>query len=97
LSFYKNFTPSWLTESFLGEGARVQLRIELFNAFNTAQFRGDAIGTTFYTGQVVCGNAPCSPTNNTITGILGNLDPNFGISGSTRGGREIQYAIKLVF
>lgn len=96
-SFYKNFTPSWLKSSFLGESARVQLRIEFFNAFNTPQFRGDTVGTNYYTGQVVCGTAACSPTNNVVTGITGTLDPNFGRAGVTRGGREIQYALKLVF
>lgn len=98
-SLYKNFTPSWLTSSFLGEAARVQFRIEFFNAFNTPQFRGDTIGRNYFTGQVVCGNNPCSPTNTTITGIVptANLDPNFGRAGVTRGAREIQYALKLVF
>lgn len=96
-SFYKNFAPSWLKNSLLGESARVQLRVEFFNAFNTPQFRGDTLGTTYYQGVVQCGTAACSPTNNTITGISGSLDPNFGKAGVTRGGREIQYALKLVF
>ena len=97
LSFYKNFTPGWLTESFFGEAARIQLRFEFFNAFNTPQFRGDQIGLTYYGGQVVCGANPCSPTNNVITGIVGGLPGNFGFSSGTRGGREIQYAVKFVF
>lgn len=99
VSFYKNFNPDWLTGSFLGEKARVQLRIEFFNAFNTPQFRGDSMGTTYFTGQVLCGTAACSPTNNTITGLAPGttLDQNFGRAGTTRGGREIQYALKLVF
>jgi hypothetical protein len=106
LSFYKNFSPSWLTSSFFGEGARIQLRFEMFNAFNTPQFGGN-LPITYYNGQVRCGNAPCSPTNNTITAVqTGNpANPfganartdNFGIANSTRGGREIQYAIKFYF
>lgn len=96
-SIYKNFSPSWLKSSFLGEGARVQFRLEMFNAFNTAQFRGDSIGFNYYNGQVVCGNAVCSPTNNTITGVTGAPQANFGRAGATRGGREIQYALKLNF
>jgi hypothetical protein len=98
-SVYKNFTPSWLKSSFLGEDARIQFRLEFFNAFNTPQFRGDTIGLTYLNGQVICGNAPCSPTNNTITGLAPGaaLDQNFGRSTVTRGGREIQYALKLVF
>ncbi len=95
LSFYKNFSPSWLTGSALGEGARIQFRFEMFNAFNTAQFRGDSLQQTFYNGSVTCGVAACSPTNNTITaaGVAGD----FGVAGRSRGGREIQYALKLYF
>jgi hypothetical protein len=95
LSFYKNFSPSWLTSGPLGEAARIQLRFEMFNAFNTTQFRGDSLQMTFYNGTVTCGANPCSATNNTITsaGFAGD----FGIAGRTRGAREIQYALKLYF
>ncbi|MDQ6787491.1 MAG: Plug and carboxypeptidase regulatory-like domain-containing protein [Acidobacteriota bacterium] len=98
-SLYKNFTPKWLTTSFLGEAARVQLRFEMFNAFNKGQFRGDSIGTNFLNGQVVCGTAACSPTNTLITGYAPGtgIDGNFGRAGNTRGAREIQYALKLNF
>jgi hypothetical protein len=106
-SVYKNFSPGWLTSSFLGEAARVQFRFEIFNAFNNPQFRGDTIGFVFFDGTVACGTAACSPTNRTITGF-GSINPagtfvqgppnqNFGVAGNTRGGREIQYALKLVF
>ena len=102
LSFYKNFSPKWLTDSFLGEGARIQFRFETFNLFNTAQFRGDSIGTVYYDGEVICGslNTPCSPSNNVITSIVnngGNPNTNFGVAGRTRGGRELQYALKIIF
>ncbi|MGI9036016.1 MAG: hypothetical protein ACR2GD_08255, partial [Pyrinomonadaceae bacterium] len=96
LSLYKNFSPSWL-KSGLGEGARIQFRLEGFNVLNTPQFRGDSIGVNYYNGVVTYGTALCSPTNNTITGITGNLQGNFGFAGNTRGGREIQYALKLIF
>lgn len=104
LSFYKNFSPSWLTNSFFGEGARIQFRFEMFNAFNTPQFGGN-LPIAFYNGQVRCGNAPCSPTNNTITAVqqengtfgTNTRTGNFGIANSTRGGREIQYALKFYF
>jgi hypothetical protein len=101
MSIYKNFSGRWLKESFLGEGARIQFRLEMYNAFNTPQFRGDSLGISFYGGQVICGGDPvthpCSATNNVITGITGQPPANFGKAGSTRGGREIQYALKLVF
>lgn len=96
-SIYKNFAPGWLKESFFGEESRIQLRLEMFNAFNTPQFRGDSMGTNYYGGQVVCGANPCSPTNNVITGIVGGIPSNFGRAGNTRGGREIQYALKFLF
>jgi hypothetical protein len=97
MSIYKNFSPRWLKESFFGEAARLQFRLEMYNAFNTPQFRGDSLGISYFTGQVLCGTNPCSPTNNTITGIVGQPTSNFGQAGTTRGGREIQYAMKFVF
>jgi hypothetical protein len=117
-SIFKNFTPSWLKNSFFGEQARIQFRLEMYNAFNTPQFRGDAgaLAWNFYGGAAICGdpvNTPCSPTNNRITGTVNvnnNAPPmtskfasnsgfanNFGISTRTRGGREIQYALKFYF
>ena len=96
-SVYKNFSPAWLKSSFFGERSNIQLRLEFFNAFNTPQFRGDNIQTVYYDGQVICGANPCSTTNNLITGITGGPNGNFGVSGLTRGGREIQYALKFNF
>lgn len=95
ISFYKNFTPSWLTQSFFGESARIQFRLELFNAFNMVQFRGDSVPVLFYNGTIACGTTACSPTNNTITSA--GVNGNFGLAGRSRGGREIQYALKLTF
>jgi Carboxypeptidase regulatory-like domain/TonB-dependent Receptor Plug Domain len=98
MSFYKNFAPDWLKRPF-GEGARVQFRMELFNALNHTQFRADSLQNNMFLNAggspVVCGAAPCSPTNRTVTGFARN--GGFGISGTTRGPREIQYALKLVF
>ena len=108
-SVYKNFTPSWLKNSFFGEQSRIQFRLEFFNAFNTPQFRGNSIPVLFYNGTVICGSAstPCSPTNNTITGLVSpgpnntfvpaEPNGNFGQAGRTSGGREIQYALKFYF
>ena len=98
MSFYKNFTPSWLKGTF-GEAARVQFRLEFFNAFNHTQFRADSLQNNMFVNAggnpVVCGLTPCSPTNRVITGFTRN--GGFGRSGTTRGPREIQYALKLVF
>jgi hypothetical protein len=109
LSFYKNFSPSWLTSGPLGEAARIQLRFEMFNAFNTTQFRGDSLQMTFYNGLVGCGGTTtCDAANNIITSNVVNTPGglvttpavaagDFGIAGRTRGAREIQYALKLYF
>jgi len=109
-SLLKNFSPSWLKSSFLGEQARVQFRFEVFNAFNNPQFVG--IPSLFYGGQVECGSptTPCSATNNTVTRLVttqnvngvntvvtARPNGNFGNAGGTRGGREVQYALKLIF
>ncbi len=109
LSFYKNFSPTWLTGSFLGEGARIQFRFEMFNAFNTTQYRGDSLQQTFYNGRVGCGGLiTCDAVNNTITNGVENRNgidvvvpfrapDDFGVASRSRGGREIQYALKLYF
>ncbi|HLA11841.1 MAG TPA: TonB-dependent receptor [Pyrinomonadaceae bacterium] len=98
MSFYKNFNPGWLRKPF-GEGARIQLRIEMFNAFNKAQFKADSLQNNVFVNAggnpVLCGATPCSPTNRVITSFVPN--GGFGRSGTTRGPREIQYALKLIF
>jgi hypothetical protein len=98
MSLYKNFTPGWLRKPF-GEAARVQLRLEMFNAFNHTQFRADSLQNNMFVNSggnpVVCGAAPCSATNRVVTSFVPN--GGFGRSGTTRGPREIQYALKLVF
>jgi hypothetical protein len=89
LALYKN----WAVK----EKLHVQFRLELFNALNSANFRGDKINTDILSGgSVACGTTACTPTNNTITAFTPN--PNFGLNtGPTRGAREIQYALKLTF
>lgn len=101
ISLIRNFTPGWLKGTFLGEQAKLQFRLEFFNVFNTSQFLG--IPSLFYGGDVVCGNAPCSPTNNTITGYFNGtsattaVGTDFGKASATRNAREIQYALRLSF
>lgn len=105
-SMYKNFSPSWLKNSFFGENARMQFRFEFFNAFNTANFNGGLPTMLYYNGLVRCGSAltNCSATNNTITALVNTpggpaVGPNgnFGTATTTKGPREIQYAFKLNF
>ena len=98
MSLYKNFAPNWLRRPF-GEGARIQFRMELFNALNHTQFRADSLQNNVFINaggaNVICGATPCSPTNRVITDFTPN--GGFGHSGTTRGPREIQYALKLNF
>ena len=88
-----------------GERVRLQFRMDFFNLFNHANFRGDQIngvngGTTFQ--NINCGpvNAAgfysaCSPTNNIITRQTYNQ--NAGFATSTKGARELQYGMKVIF
>jgi hypothetical protein len=89
LAFYKN----WKVKERMG----VQFRLELFNAFNHANFRGDLVNNQFTGEKVLCGTTACSPTNSLITGTTGSVANNFGQASRTRGPREIQYAIKFTF
>src|SRR5262249_23641987 len=88
LAFYKN----WKVKERLG----IQFRMEFFNAFNHANFRGDLINNQFTVANVSCGTTACSTTNRTITS-QGSVASNFGQASKTRGPREIQYAIKFTF
>jgi Carboxypeptidase regulatory-like domain len=88
-----------------GERLRIQFRMDFFNLFNHANFRGDQIngvngGTTFQ--NVNCGPAnaagfyqPCSVSNNIITRQTYNT--NAGYATSTKGARELQYGLKIIF
>ena len=95
LSIDKNFK---LTERF-----RLQLRIDLFDAFNHANFRNDNIQNTAI-ASVNCGAAngaglynPCSPTNSVVS--TQSLTSQFGQSTGQVGnaGRQIQYGLHLTF
>jgi hypothetical protein len=82
------------------EGVRMQLRIELFNAFNHPMFRfngaNESFSATGLQGSTVTGYiAP----NNTIQGTVLSPGSHFGKPPllSNLGNREIQYAVKFIF
>jgi Carboxypeptidase regulatory-like domain/TonB-dependent Receptor Plug Domain len=99
LSLDKNFK--------LTERVRMQFRMDFFDLFNHANFRGDQIngvggGTTF--SSVNCGPQlasglfnPCSPTNNVISHQ--SVSTGFGQATQVVGnaGREIQYGLHITF
>jgi len=88
-----------------GERMRIQFRMDFFNLFNHANFRGDQIngvngGTTFQ--NINCGAIntaglyqPCSPTNNIVTRQTYNSNAGYAVS--TKGARELQYGLKIIF
>jgi len=86
LSFMKNFAglPWWNNE-----GATLQFRAELFNAFNHTQFQ--LIDTNFDIAN---------PTIDSTTGALLSFEqnnPNFGQVTRIREPREIQFALKILW
>jgi hypothetical protein len=91
MALYKN----WELPFVGNERMRIQFRIEAFNVFNTANFRGDNVNAYGPVSKVACGNTPCSPTNNVVTSETRN--DTFGQATRTRGPREIQYGLKFVF
>ena len=95
LALYKNWTAT--------ERLKIQFRLEFFNALNQVNFVGDSsfhrnFGVDGGPG-LVCGAAPCSPTNSIVTGLGPGttISDNFGQATKTKGPREIQYAIKFNF
>jgi hypothetical protein len=92
LALYKNWS--------LKERVKLQFRLEFFNAFNRANFRGDSGGAGVVNqflagGNVSCGAVACSETNSVITSF--NVNDEFGQARTTRGAREIQYALRITF
>ncbi len=88
--------------SYFGENLRIQFRFEFFNAFNHPQFRlpvNPGLGA-----NNVCYNNTtdgCATDLGDITSatavVSSRPDPTFGTATRTRGPREIQYAIKIIF
>jgi hypothetical protein len=90
-----------------GERMRIQFRMDFFNLFNHPNFRGDQVNQFGANGgstiqNINCGAAnaaglyqPCTPSNNIITRQTYNQSAGFATN--TRGGRELQYGLKVIF
>jgi hypothetical protein len=97
LSLYTNFDVP-VKRALFQDGLRMQFRIEVFNAFNHTQFRG--VDTGYNAGTIALddptldemGNASHATriTDSSPSGTLGQAT-------ATRGPREIQYGLKLIF
>ena len=91
-----------------GERVRIQFRMDFFNLFNHANFRGDQVNGIGWNGSnttfqnVNCGAAnvvglyqPCSLANNIIT--RQTLNQGQGQATSVKNARELQYGMKIIF
>jgi hypothetical protein len=83
-----------------GERFRLQFRLDFFNLFNHPNFRADI--NTGFNAYVNCGPPdaagnyqPCSPANNVISHQT--IQQPTGYSTQTKGARELQYGLKLMF
>lgn len=79
------------------ERYNLRFTLDMFNAFNHANFSGVGINNGFAATAVTCSNpaAPCSPTNNIIASEGGG--GNFGQATAVKPGRELQYGLKFTF
>jgi hypothetical protein len=87
LSLYKNIRIS--------DRFKAQVRFEVFNILNRANFLSNQLNNTFNPASVTLDTG--SPqTATTITGFSG-IPGNFGQSSGTRDARQAQFGIKLMF
>ena len=90
------------------ERVRIQFRMDFFNLFNHANFRGDQVNGIAWNGSsstfqnVNCGPTdalglyqPCSLSNNIITRQTYNAGQ--GQATSVKNARELQYGMKIIF
>ena len=93
VNFDMQFAKSW----YVKERVRIKFSIDMFNIFNHANFSGNGLATGYAAGNIVCGDAPCSGTNNVVTGFNQAGIGNFGQATQVQPGRELQYGMKITF
>jgi len=81
------------------ERYRIKFGFDFFDLLNHPNFNSSSLeGTGWAPSTITCGNAPCSPSNPTITstsavngfGSVSTLQPS-------KGNRELQYSLKFTF
>ncbi|MGH9603808.1 MAG: carboxypeptidase regulatory-like domain-containing protein [Terriglobales bacterium] len=92
LAFDKNWKLPW----FGGDTARLQFRFEIFNAFNTPQFRDVNLEYNVQ-GSAACGGTDVLVANDQFQGAT-LCNGSFGKARNVgRLNREMQYGLKLIF
>lgn len=96
IALYKNWNLPIKSSRYFGENLRIQFRLEMFNAFNTPQFRnvGDNENNVSFGVNNVMFDGPAA-TRTTVTGFGRNS--GFGQAARIANPREIQYAIKFIW
>jgi hypothetical protein len=91
MALYKTFR--------IGERARLQLRFEVFNVFNTDNFLSTGIGNTYNAQNVVLGGENGDPSDlANATQILSAVPGgDFGILTYVRDPRQVQLGVRLSF
>jgi VWFA-related protein len=93
----RNFDMQLAKNWQIKERYRLKFSMDFFNIFNHANFYGNNLeGVGFTANNVVCGAAPCSPTNNTITGAAAQGN-TWGQANSVHPGRNLQYTLRFSF
>ncbi len=93
INFDVQFAKSW----FIRERLRIKFSLDMFNIFNHANFTGNGFSNGYSASNLVCGSAPCSPTNNVVTSYNTAGLGTFGQATQVRPGREMQYGMKFTF
>ena len=90
LAFFKNFK--------IGESRGVQLRWEMYNLFNRANFDDIDGAMVFGLAQVnPGGSTPCTAAGNTCTAVLRQTRTTFGTPTTARTPRVMQASIRINF
>jgi hypothetical protein len=102
-AIYKNWDSPFMKNSkWFSERMKIQLRFEMFNVFNHANFEAvnASLNPTFIAlDSCPAGGSSCDAASlATATKVVGsNVAGGFGIAGRARDPRQIQFALKLIF